>query len=158
MQRAPQPVHLPRWGCDMKPMKFTSPRAARGIQRVLAALSSPMTCNELADALYMDKSMARAYLRYLMMAESRGEQRRIKVVEWRVTSDRGCRRAAVYRRGTGPNLPEPAAQTSADQFRILKANPVKHAKRIADHRRWRQKREGTYTPPPPASPFAALGL
>lgn len=140
----------------MVQMAFNSPRAVRAIERILAALCRHMTCNELAESLHMDKSLARAYLRHLMQAEERGEKRRIRVVEWRVTSGRGCRRAPVYQRGSGPSAPEPPAQTSADQFRKLKADPVKHAKRIADHRRWRQKREGTYVPPPAANPFAAL--
>lgn len=136
----------------MVQMAFNSPRSERNIARALVALNKPLTCVELAEALHMDRSLARTYLRHLMLAE----KRRIRVVEWRVTSGRGCRRAPVYQRGSGPSVPQPPAQTSADQFRKLKADPAKHAKRIADHRRWRQKREGTYTPPPAANPFAAL--
>lgn len=113
---------------------FTSVRALTRIQRILDLLKGgPMTTREVGEALYMDQTMASAYLRFLMFAP-----RRVYICGYRIV---GKRSAPMFALGDLPNA-RPTRQTNKERWAKVKADPVKYAKSLESRRNvHRRKRE-----------------
>lgn len=114
---------------------FTSTRARVRIERMLAALVTPMTSAQLREVVPMCKATASVFLGHLQDAANR----RIRIASWK--SEVRGRHSPVYALGTAKDAPEPARLTAQAKYRRerdrLKADPFKMA-RFRTMRRMRE--------------------
>lgn len=133
---------------------FATEKSKRQMDRIVDLLAEPMGVLELAAELGITASMTCQYVNHMTTQK----ERRIRICGW-MEVGRRSRKVALYKRGSGRNAPEPKAMTEAERWAKAKADPHRHARKLASWRKGYYKRNGL-TPPPPrrASPFAALGL
>lgn len=131
---------------------FITTHAKRRRERILEALTGQrLTADDLRELLPMDHSTACRYLVSLMSEKPR----LIRICDWQAGGERGSR-APVYTLGTGRNTPPPRAMTQLEYYERRMADPAKHAQKIKQCNLGYYKRHGKA--PPPATPFAALGV
>lgn len=130
--------------------RFSGPRAALYIERLLAALATgPMTSARLAVKLHRCHAGVAEYLVHLM-----DSPKRVYIKDYAPAMGRG-RRAAIYALGNRRNAAE-TRQTRAESHRSrIRNNPDAHLAYLARRRARRSERKAKATP---QSWAAALGL
>lgn len=138
----------------MSKSTFASEASKRQMERIVELLDEPMSAPELAEWLGISHSMTCRYLKYMTGLKPR----EVRVCGWVEVGSRR-RKVAMFKRGSGRNVPEPPAMTLSEKWKLDKANPWVYQKKLASWRRSYHKRKGQ-TPPAvkPASLFAALGI
>lgn len=105
-------------------------RTARRLKAIEAELTvKPLSAVQLAAAIHVVHVSALEYIRELMKPENK----RIRIVWWhRLPVDI----VAVYRRGSGPDAPKPAAMTSVESARSARKrlpDPYQRFSRTSRH-------------------------